>query len=377
MLLKVMLPGQQMNTLERAALAALSKKAATGHLGTLKALSNAGASLAMKKVLINGEKRDRAMVKSSLEELQKADFEAKKLLELMTSIDSVKSDGADQCFKAVTSLRALLSEDDSKILPASRLNACSVSLDALTKFDSFELDFGEFFGSSWSTPCFAGRNAEFYTEIWGLLDQLSSADEQAARAVNAKKSFDSLNTMDEAALADASGPSFLLEKLRHDMAFASPSLMKAMKDEKAVDGLRRVMAFGTTENVKVAEGILQSFSDISDDASRLALYRSSLDTFSRSTAFTSEDCETLRNLFEKAFPPSTPTPWEDGFERFWHGFFLGDSGISPDLDGQIIRRFGLEDVGRQLVRHGQRNLGAEILNAFQNEERPSKRLRNV
>lgn len=114
--------GQQMNTLERAALAALSKKAATGHLGTLKALSNAGASLAMKKVwpalvcrfttlckwqmfvkfffkinwfsggwqlahhrirnfvcsckvskvLINGEKRDRAMVKSSLEELQKA-----------------------------------------------------------------------------------------------------------------------------------------------------------------------------------------------------------------------------------------------------------------------------------------------------------------
>lgn len=42
--------GQQMNTLERAALAALSKKAATGHLGTLKALSNAGASLAMKKV---------------------------------------------------------------------------------------------------------------------------------------------------------------------------------------------------------------------------------------------------------------------------------------------------------------------------------------
>ena len=39
-----------MNTLERAALAALSKKAATGHLGTLKALSNAGASLAMKKV---------------------------------------------------------------------------------------------------------------------------------------------------------------------------------------------------------------------------------------------------------------------------------------------------------------------------------------
>ena len=124
----------------------------------------------------------------------------------MTSIDSVKSDGADQCFKAVTTLRALLAEDDSKILPASRLNACSASLDALTKFDSFELNFGDFFGS----PCFAGRNAEFYTEIWGLLDQLSSADEQAARAVHAKKSFDSLNTMDEAALADASGPSFLL-----------------------------------------------------------------------------------------------------------------------------------------------------------------------
>ena len=169
------------------------------------------------------------------------------------------------------------------------------------------------------------------------------------------------------------GLRFFWEKLRHDMAFASPSLMKAMKDEKAVDGLRRVMALGSTENVKVAEGILQSFSDISDDAARLALYRSSLDTFSRSTAFTSQDCETLRNLFEKAFPSDS---WEDGFERFWHGFF-GNSGISPDLDGQIIRRFGLEDVGRQLVRHGQRNLGAEILNAFQNEERPSKRLRNV
>lgn len=372
MLLKVMLPGQQMNTLERAALAALSKKAATGHLGTLKALSNAGASLAMKKVLINGEKRDRAMVKSSLEELQKADFEAKKLLELMTSIDSVKSDGAGQCFKAVTTLRALLAEDDSKILPASRLNACSASLDALTRFNSFELDFGESFGS-FSTPFFAGRNAEFYTQIWGLLDQLSSADEEAARAVNAKKSVDSLNTVDEAALADASATSVLLEKLRHAMASASPSLRKAMKDEMAVDGLRRVMAFGMPENVKVAEGILQSFSNISEDAFRLAQYRTFLDIFSRSTAFTSEDCETLRNLFEKAFPKRPSSPFMFGFP----GLHLGNSRISPDLDGQIIRRFGLEDVGRQLVRHGQRNLGAEILNAFQNEERPVKRLRNV
>ena len=292
----------------------------------------------------------------------------------MTSIDSVKSDGAGQCLKAVTTLRALLAEDDSKILPASRLNACSASLDALTRFDSFQLDFGESFGS-FSTPFFAGRNAKFYTEIWGLLDQLSSADEEAARAVNAKKSLDSLNTVDEAALADASATSVLLEKLRHAMASASPSLMKAMKDEKAVDGLRRVMAFGMPENVKVAEGILQLFSDISEDAFRLAHYRTFLDMWSKSTAFTSEDCEILRNLFEKAFPKTRPSgPFMfDGFL----GGLLGNSRISPDLDGQIIRRFGLEDVGRQLVRHGQRNLGAEILNAFQNEERPSKRLRNV
>lgn len=38
-----------MNALERTALGALSKKASTGHMGTLKALSNAGAALAMKK----------------------------------------------------------------------------------------------------------------------------------------------------------------------------------------------------------------------------------------------------------------------------------------------------------------------------------------
>ena len=301
----------------------------------------------------------------------------RKLLELMTSIDSVKSDGAGQCLKAVTTLRALLAEDDSKILPASRLNACSASLDALTKFDSFQLDFGESFGS-FSPPFFAGRNAKFYTEIWGLLDQLSSADEEAAWAVNAKKSLDSLNTVDEAALADASATSVLLEKLRHAMASASPSLMKAMKDEKAVDGLRRVMAFGMPENVKVAEGILHSFSDISEDAFRLAHYRSSLDIFSRSTAFTSKDCEILRSLFEKAFPKARPSSafMFHSLPSFQHPF-LGNFRFSPDLDGQIIRRFGLEDVGRQLVRHGRRILGAEILNAFQNEERPSKRLRNV
>lgn len=304
----------------------------------------------------------------------------RKLLELMTSIDSVKSDGADQCFKAVTTLRALLAEDDSKILPASRLNACSASLEALTKFDTFQLNFGEFFGGpgGFSTPFFAGRNAKFYKEIWGLLDQLSSADEEAARAVNAKKSVDSLNTVDESALADASATSVHLEKLQHAMASASPSLMKAMKDEKAVDGLRRVMAVGMPENVKVAEAILQAFSDISEDAFRLAHYRTFLDMFSKSTAFTSEDCGILRNLFEKAFPKTRPaSPFMfDGFPGFGRPF-LGNSRISPDLDGQIIRRFGLEDVGRQLVRHGQRNLGAEILNAFQNEERPSKRLRNV
>ena len=41
-----------MKTLERDSLAALSKKASTGHMGTLKALSNAGASLAMKKATL-------------------------------------------------------------------------------------------------------------------------------------------------------------------------------------------------------------------------------------------------------------------------------------------------------------------------------------
>ena len=41
-----------MKTLERASLAAVCKKASTGHMGTLKALSNAGASLAMKKATL-------------------------------------------------------------------------------------------------------------------------------------------------------------------------------------------------------------------------------------------------------------------------------------------------------------------------------------
>lgn len=370
MLLKVMLPGEKMKTLERNSLAALSKKASTGHMGTLKALSNAGASLAMKKVLINGEPRDHANAKRVLEELQKVDVEAKKLLNLVSSIDTVKSARAAECFKAVQSIRQLLAEDASKLQVASRLGACEASLDALTKFGSFELDFGEFFGS-FSTPFHAGRNAEFYRQIWALLTQLAVADQEAEKATSAKKSVDSLEDFDDSAEASRTATTTTwIQKLRDAMASASPALLKAMKDEKAVDALRRVMAFGNLEHVKIAEDILNLFSDISEDAIKLAHYRQVLGLFSRATTFDSEELKCVRNLFERALPRPEP----DMFSLF----FQRAARASSDLEGQIIRRFGLQQVGQQLVRCGGpgHSLGNEILTAL-GEERPSKRLRSA
>lgn len=162
----------------------------------------------------------------------------------------------------------------------------------------------------------------------------------------------------------------MLQKLRHAMASASPALLKAMKDEKAVDALRRVMAFGNLEHVKIAEDILNLFSDISEDAFKLAHYRHFLGLFSRATTFDSEDLKCVRNLFERALPRPEP----DMFSLF----FQRAARASSDLEGQIIRRFGLQQVGQQLVRCGGpgHSLGNEILTAF-GEERPSKRLRSA
>ena len=285
----------------------------------------------------------------------------------MSSIDTVKSARAAECFKAVQSIRQLLAEDASKLQVASRLGACEASLDALTKFGSFELDFGEFFGS-FSTPFHAGRNAEFYRQIWALLTQLAVADQEAEKATSAKKSVDSLEDFDDS--AEASRTATLLQKLRHAMASASPALLKAMKDEKAVDALRRVMAFGNLEHVKIAEDILNLFSDISEDAFKLAHYRHFLGLFSRATTFDSEDLKCVRNLFERALPRPEP----DMFSLF----FQRAARASSDLEGQIIRRFGLQQVGQQLVRCGGpgHSLGNEFLTAF-GEERPSKRLRSA
>ena len=276
----------------------------------------------------------------------------------MSSIDTVKSARASECFNAVQSIRRLL-------------GACEASLDALTKFGSFELNFGEFFGS-FSTPFHAGRNAEFYQQIWALLTQLAAAEQDAEKATSAKKSVDSLEDFDDS--AEASQTRALLQKLRDAMTSASPALLKAMKDEKAVDALRRVMAFGTLEHVKIAEYILNLFSDISEDAFKLAHYRYFLGHFSRATTFDSEDLECVRNLFERALPrPEPPKP--DMFSLLLQGFQGGAR--ASNLEGQIIRRFGLQQVGQQLVRCGGpgHGLGNEILTAFQ--ERPSKRLRSA
>lgn len=287
----------------------------------------------------------------------------------MSSIDTVKSARAAECFKAVQSIGQLLAEDGSKLQVASRMGACEASLDALTKFGSFELDFGEFFGS-FSTPFHAGRNAEFYQQIWALLTHLAVADQEAEKATSAKKSVDSLEDFDDS--AEASRTSTLLQKLRDALTSASPALLKAMKDEKAVDALRRVMAFGNLEHVKIAEDILNLFSDISEDAFKLAHYRYFLGLLSRATTFDSEDLEVVRNLFERALPRGQ-RPEPDVFSLFFHGA----ARASSDLEGQIIRRFGLQQVGQQLVRCGGpgHGLGNEILMAFQ--ERPSKRLRSA
>ena len=284
----------------------------------------------------------------------------------MTSIETVKSARAAECFKAAKCMCQLLAEDDSKLQVASRLGACEASLDALTKFGSFELNFGEFFGG-FSTPFHAGRDAEFYRQIWGLLTQLAVADHEAEKATSAKKSVDSLQGFDGS--AEASRTTTLLQKLRDAMTSASPALLKAMKDERAVDALRRVMAFGSLDQVKMAEETLHLLSDTCEDAFRLAHYREFLGQFAGATAFDPEELECVRNLYQRALPKPEP----DMFMRFFHGA----ARAACDLEGQIIRRFGLKEVGQQLVRcsgpgHG---LGNDILAVFQ--ERPSKRLRNA
>ena len=284
----------------------------------------------------------------------------------MTSIDTVKSARAAECFKAVKSMCQLLAEDDSKLQVASCLGACEASLEALTKFGSFELNFGEFFGS-FSTPFHAGRNAEFYQQIWGLLTQLAAADQEAEKATSAKKSVDSLQGFDGS--ADSSRTTALLQKLRDAMTSASPALLKAMKEERAVDALRRVMAFGNLDHVKMAEETLSLLSDTCEDAFRLAHYRDFLGLFAGATTFDSEDLDCVKNLYQRALPQAEP----DMFMRFFHGA----ARASSDLEGQIIRRFGLKEVGQQLVRHSTpgRGLGNDILAIF--EERPSKRLRHA
>eukprot|EP00438_Fugacium_kawagutii_P029210 Skav229545 [mRNA] locus=scaffold568:240027:259515:+ [translate_table: standard] len=295
-----------------------------------------------------------------------------KLLGLVTSIDAVKSGRAVECFKGIKSIRQRLAEDTSNLQVASRLSACEGSLEALTKFSRFELDFGEFF-ESFSVPFFAGRNAEFYQQIWTLLAELAPANKEAAQATLAKKSHDALSVAFNEGTAqepETEDCSTMLRQLRDAIASGSPALLKAMKDEGTVDALRRVMAFGTLEQVEIAEGILKRFSDVCEDGFRLAHYRHHIAEFSKSTRFSSTDLECIRNLLNRALPPEQP---DDPFSFFFRG-----RRECSDLEGQIIRRFGLEQVGHQLVRFAsgpRHRLGLEILKAF--EERPLKRLRNA
>lgn len=365
LILKILPPDQVLGEMERASLARLASRAEAGHLGTLKALSNCGTAAAMKKVLMNGSTKEKTQAKTVLCLLRHTDSEAASAWNLVEAIGCVTDKPAAECLSALQSLITLLTGDAQLLKLASALGACQAGLRALTRFSSFELDFGNFFGS-FSTPFFAGRNADFFQKAWALVALLAPCDDEAAAAIVSKQ--------DLADLRDFSGPSAAsstaLQRLGAALKPASKHMLEALIEESALESLRRVLAYGSLSDVTSAESILTFFASISAEARKLASLRLVLGHFSAATTFDNEDVQALQVLYQKSLPRQP-----DIF-----AMFSGDATQRVDIEGQIIRRFGLKRAAQQLAlcagdRHAE--MGRRMLATLTEEGRSTKRLRTA
>lgn len=352
MLLKVLPAGHDLGEHEKAALARLHAKASTGHASTLKALSNGSAVVAMKKVLTNGTRPDHEKAKAILQELQKVDGEAKKLCTLFECVQHMASRPPQECLAAARSLQTLLAEE-GLLEVAAKQGACDISLQALTKFDSWSLQWA-FHMQGFDTPFFAGRNAAFFQEIWRLLAQLGQRDSTAARAVTARRYLKALGSFN--------GSMTMTSELQGLADLANGELLlKALHEDGAVETLTRVLEHGNLEEVELAEDILKRFGDISEDAFRLGHLRGFMSMLKLQTTLDKADLDVIDGICQRALPQ------RDVFGSFFNH--------APQMsaEGRVIHRFGVKSLAQQAAKSGHRS--AEVQALSLTDLPPAKRSR--
>ncbi|CAJ1368424.1 unnamed protein product [Effrenium voratum] len=359
MLLKIIPPGQALGGVERSSLSRLQSKAAAGHMGTLASLSRGEATAAMKKVLRNGEKSDQQQALAVLEQLQKVDPEAEKVYTFAKQVQDIGSQNAEKCHGSVLSVLGTLAKDPSLSEIASKLGASEAGIKALTKFGSFSLSFGQFFGG-FDTPFFAGRNATFYRTIWKLLGQLH--DDDALLAVSCKTCVDDLKNVQKSSADDSAR----LKALKNKISLAGNFLLKALVAEGLVDSLAAVMAFGDVGLIQIAESILFRLQEVSNEAGRLSFSRRVLQDLLQQKELGADDLELAQGFLAIAVPRK-------------HGFPFSVN-CETSLEGRVLHRFGVTQLAQRVVRLQDRTgaLAKEVLQSptYGAEiAQPAKRLR--
>ncbi|CAE7208956.1 ANKK1 [Symbiodinium sp. CCMP2592] len=327
MLLKVLPAGHDFGEHEKAALARLHAKAITGHASTLKALSNGSAVVAMKKVLTNGTRPHHEKAKAILQELQKVDGEAKKVCNLLDCLQSMASKPPQECLDAARSLQTLVAEE-GLLEVAAKQGACDISLQALTKFDSWSLTFS-FHG--FDSPFFAGRNAAFFQEIWRLLAQLGQTDSAAAGAVTARRHLKALGSFTGSNARTSSQLQGLADLAKGEL------LLKALHKDGALESLTRVLEHGDLDEVKLAENILERFEDISDDAFRLGHTRFFMSQLLTQATFDSTDRGVIDGLCQRGLPQQA------AFGSFFHAPRISAEG-HRSVEVQAVQALSLTDT---------------------------------